>query len=133
MIHKFKLQNTFQLSQNYLHFYDKLEKCFYFMQNMYKLKHLKINHRTIKYLLHKPISDGGFWNMACNLVNKYGIVPYNNMRATYQSNNTKKMNNILNLQMRKYACIIRNKKNRLKIKNLLKKQYMFVVLVLKIV
>lgn len=108
LIQHMNLEEDFQLSQNYLHFYDKLEKCHYFLQLIYKLKHLDINNRLVKYLLSNPISDGGFWNMACNLVEKYGIVPLDNMKETHQSKNTKKLNKILNLQMRRIACYIRN-------------------------
>ena len=109
LIDQMNLGNNFQLSQNYLHFYDKLEKCYYFLNLIFKYKNRDVSDRIISYLLKKPISDGGFWNMACNLVNKYGIVPLSNMRGTFQSSKTKKLNSVLNLLMRRYAYIIRNK------------------------
>ena len=31
--------------------------------------------RTVSYLLSDPINDGGQWDMAVNLVTKYGMLP----------------------------------------------------------
>jgi bleomycin hydrolase len=106
-IKKYNLDYNFQFSQNYLFFYDKLEKCQYFLQIMYKKKDKDITSQSIKYFFDKPITDGGFWNMACNLIKKYGIVPKTNMRDTFQSGNTKKLNFFLNMNLREFSFIIR--------------------------
>ena len=107
LIKEHNLREDFQLSQNYLSFYDKIEKAQYFMQIMYQKKHLKIYDRQIKYFLEEPITDGGFWNMACNLVEKYGVIPKENMQETFQSSHSKQLNFILNKYLRRFAFSIR--------------------------
>lgn len=123
LIHKYGLEPTFELSQNYLFFYDKLEKSQYFLETMYKLRNRKIHSPEIKYLLKEPITDGGFWNMACNLVNKYGIIPKSNMQETFQSKNSKQLNFVLNQYLRRFSYYIRKLNfNRKQFNNFLKEK-----------
>lgn len=106
----YNLEN-FKLSANYLLFYDKLEKCNFFIEKMIELADRKLDDREVEFILRKGIADGGFWQNFVNLVNKYGIVPDYAFPETYQSNNTFEMNQILNKYMRKFAVNIRNKNN----------------------
>lgn len=119
MIKRYKLSENFQLSQTYLYFYDKLEKSNFFLNNIIKTKNLDINDEYIRILLQEPVSDGGQWNMLVNLINKYGIIPKDNMKETYQSEHSGNMNKFLNSKLREFALKIRNHKNN-KFTNLLK-------------
>ncbi|MBR5420467.1 MAG: C1 family peptidase [Lachnospiraceae bacterium] len=74
IIKKYKL-DTFELSQNYLFFYDKLEKANYFLENVLKTTDEPINGRLYQFLNQDPLADGGQWDMLANLVEKYGVVP----------------------------------------------------------
>ena len=71
---KYDLEN-FELSQNYLFFYDKLEKSNYFLESVLRTVDEPINGRLYKFLNQAPLGDGGQWDMLYNLVMKYGVVP----------------------------------------------------------
>ncbi|MBR3306992.1 MAG: C1 family peptidase [Lachnospiraceae bacterium] len=74
IIKKYKLEN-FELSQNYLFFYDKLEKANYYLENVIKTADEPLSGRLFCYINADPICDGGQWDMIVNLVEKYGVVP----------------------------------------------------------
>lgn len=107
MIKKYKLEETFELSQNYLFFWDKLEKSNFFLQTIIETKKHKTDSRLIQHLLTEPVSDGGQWNMLVNIVNKYGIIPKCCMNETYSSSNTGELDYVLNTKLRDMAYDIR--------------------------
>jgi len=110
MDQKYKIKN-FEFSYSYIHFYDKLEKCNYFLNNIYKTRNEKIDSRLIKHLLSTGINDGGNWNMFVNIINKYGVVPNTCFNESYQTNNSGKINIFLNNKLREYASNIRKNGN----------------------
>lgn len=75
VLKKFNLKE-FQLSQQYLFFYDKLEKSNQFLTNIIDTASDDLDARVVSTLFADPISDGGQWTMVCNLVEKYGVVPH---------------------------------------------------------
>ena len=112
LISKYKLQPTFYLSPTYMMFWDKYEKCNYFLHNVSKYSHESMDHIDNHFLFRNMISDGGTWNMIQNLVNKYGIVPYSEMKETTNSINTGNMNNLLHKLLQTGAKKIRNKSDK---------------------
>ena len=104
---KYHIKDQFELSQNYIAFYDKLEKVNYFLETMLAERESEMDSDTMRYLLKTAIGDGGQWDMMVSLVRKYGICPKTAMPETFQSSNTSKMNSILNKRLRKFACDIR--------------------------
>ena len=121
LIEKYNLPKSFTLSNNHLFFYDKLEKCNYFIDNVLATLDKEFDSELIQYLIKDPISDGGNWHMAINLINKYGILPESNMRESYQSENTEYLNYFLKDNMIIYMNKIRNKYLKLGTKIFLKK------------
>lgn len=97
----------FELSQNHLHYWDKLEKANYFLQSMVELAGADLDDRTVHHLLSDPIGDGGQWNMFVALVNKYGVVPKYAMPETDSSSATGPMNESLESLLRTGARRIR--------------------------
>ena len=93
----------FELSQSYLAFYDKLEKCNYFMEAIIGLRDKDYDDRTLSFLLREGVGDGGQWDMIVSLVNKYGVCPKNVFDETANSSNTNAINNLLNFNLRKFA------------------------------
>ena len=75
MVYEATGMKEFEFSQNYMHFWDKLEKANYFLTSMIELADRPSDDRTISWLLANPIGDGGQWNMFVALVKKYGVVP----------------------------------------------------------
>ena len=104
---KYKIKDQFELSQNFIAFYDKLEKTNYFLETMLAEADQPYSSETVRYLLETAIGDGGQWDMMVALVKKYGICPKTAMPETYQSSHTMDMNHILNRRLRKFASDIR--------------------------
>lgn len=103
---KYNLKD-FELSQNYIAFYDKLEKCNYLLENIISLRDKEKDDRTLDHLLSVGIQDGGQWDLFVNIVNKYGLVPKSVFPETFQSSNTREIDNLLNKYIRKFAFEIR--------------------------
>ena len=74
MIKKFDL-DTIELSQNYLFFWDKLEKANYYLESVLATVDEPIEGRLFNFISLFPLGDGGQWDMIVNLVEKYGLVP----------------------------------------------------------
>ena len=106
VIKKLNLE-TFELSQAYTLFYDKLEKANYFLESILETLDQPTDSRLIAWLLMAPVNDGGQWDMICALVEKYGVVPKACMPETYSSSNTGEMNNVLTEKLREDACVLR--------------------------
>ncbi len=106
MIDKHELE-SFEFSQNYLSFYDLLEKSNLFLQGIIDTRKLPLDDRKVEWLLKNPIGDGGQFTGVSNLIMKYGAVPKSAMPETYQSDNTRNMRTILSLKLRQYALELR--------------------------
>ena len=102
----------FEFSQNYLSFYDLLEKSNLFLQGIIDTRALPLDDRKVDWLLKNPIGDGGQFTGVSNLIMKYGAVPSSAMPETYQSNNTRDMRMILSLKLREYALTLREAKKQ---------------------
>lgn len=64
----------FELSQAYLFYWDKLEKTNFFYDQILETASEKLDGRLVQSLLSEPVGDGGQWDMAANIVEKYGLV-----------------------------------------------------------
>lgn len=106
IIKKLNLEDI-ELSQNYILFYDKLEKSNYFLENILDTLDEPTNSRLINFLLMAPVGDGGQWDMLCGLVEKYGIVPKDAMPETEASSATRDLCKYITVKLREYACILR--------------------------
>ena len=103
---KLKLR-TFELSEIYQMFWDKLEKANYFMENVIETRGEPLNGRLVSSLLSDPIPDGGEWNMFVNLIEKYGVIPKTFMPETANSNDSDPMNVLFASKLREYAKVLR--------------------------
>lgn len=99
---------TFEFSQNYLLFWDKLEKANYFLEAILETADRPSDERTVHWLLGNLLSDGGQWNMFVNLIRKYGVVPKSAMPETESSSNTMSMNAVLKVKLREGARTLRD-------------------------
>ncbi len=110
MIEKHNL-TSFEFSQNYLSFYDLLEKSNLFLQAVIDTRALPFEERKVDWLFSHPIGDGGQFTGVSNLIMKYGAVPKSAMPETFQSNNTRHMRTILSLKLREYGLALRAAKS----------------------
>ena len=98
-IEKYDL-GDFQFSQNYLFFYDQLEKANLFLQGIIDTRDLPEDDRTVDWLFAHPIGDGGQFTGVSNLVTKYGLVPAEVMPETFCSENTAAMSGQIRTKLR---------------------------------
>ena len=98
----------FELSQNFVAFWDKFEKANYFLESMIDTLDQEVGSREIMWLIQNMVSDGGQWDMFCNIVEKYGIIPKGAMPETTPSSNSAEMNKFLHIKLREFAAKLRN-------------------------
>lgn len=104
-----KLQmKNFEFSQNYIMFWDKLEKANYFLEAIIDTAEKPVDDRTVAFLLSRPLEDGGQWNMFVNVVKKHGLVPKVAMPETESSSNTGRMNENIKAKLREGAKTLRD-------------------------
>ncbi|MDO5556402.1 MAG: C1 family peptidase [Clostridia bacterium] len=89
----------FKLSNNYLAFFDKLEKSNSIYEDIIKLKKVDFdyinNHEIVS------VHEVGFWQLFVNLINKYGIVPYECMPDSVESLNSEKIYDVYSEKIKK--------------------------------
>ena len=66
---------NFELSQSYLAFWDKFERCNYFLESILETADLPTNDRTVMHILSTGVHDGGQWDMFANIVRNTASCP----------------------------------------------------------
>ena len=100
--------DAFELSQSYLAFWDKFERCNYFLESIIATADLPTDDRTVSFILATGVHDGGQWDMFTNIVRKYGLMPKDVFDETAQSENTHEMNALMNRALKVGAVRLRN-------------------------
>ena len=98
--------DQFELSQNYLSFYDKLEKANNFLEMVIENAQEPLKGQLMQYVL-RGMTDGGYWSEAVDLIEKYGVVPKQVQPETYQSDHTDRFVAAMNRLLRKDAMELR--------------------------
>lgn len=93
----------FELSKNYTLFFDKLERCNYFLDSIIRTLDEDLDGRLVSHILTDPMGDGGQWDMIKNIIKKYGLVPAYAMKESVNSSATANLNNYLTKILRMYA------------------------------
>ena len=106
VISNYKLDN-FEFSQSYPLFFDKLEKCNWFFEQVIATLDKPLHSRELDFLLTDPLCDGGQWDMFAALVEKYGLVPKDAYPETANSENTDQICAYLTRYLRKCAYELR--------------------------
>lgn len=96
----------FQLSQNHLSFYDKLEKANNFLEMVIQQAGEPVKGQSMQYVLRGMV-DGGYWSEAAHLVEKYGVMPQTAWPESYQSEHTDRFLAAMNRLLRKDALELR--------------------------
>ncbi|MBR1668490.1 MAG: C1 family peptidase [Bacteroidaceae bacterium] len=107
MIKDQHLPQGIEFSQNYLFFYDQLEKANLFLQAIIDTRKKPMEDQTVMWLFQNPLSDGGTFTGVADLVTKYGIVPKGVMPENYTSNNTSQFTTFLKRKLREDALMLR--------------------------
>ncbi|CAF4802857.1 unnamed protein product [Pieris macdunnoughi] len=95
----------FEFSQSYLFFWDKIERSYYWLNNIVSTAKQgeTLDGRLVNFLLKDPINDGGQWDMIVNLVNKYGLMPKKCFPESFSSRKSLHMNAIIKTKLREFA------------------------------
>jgi len=106
VMNKYNMKD-FTLSQAYEQFYQKLEASNRSLELAIALRNESIHSRRMDTLLKDIISDGGNWNYAQALIDKYGAVPNSVMPDDYAASHTNEMVGLLATRLRKAVVQIR--------------------------
>lgn len=82
-----------ELSNNYLAFFDKLEKLNTLYENILSVDNMDYDYLLQEYYL--SYSEGGNFQYFTNMVNKYGILPLSYMPESHDSVSSNRLNTIL--------------------------------------
>ena len=99
--------DTFEFSQAFGMFYDKLEKSNTMLENVIALIDRPIDDRALCFVLEEGVGDGGYYPYAMNLVSKWGIVPKDAMPESACSKDSTQMNAQLERLLHRDASILR--------------------------
>nr|POE62801.1 bleomycin hydrolase [Quercus suber] len=101
---------SFELSQAYLFFWDKVEKANYYLESILGTVDEDVDSRLVSALMASPVGDGGQWDMIVNLVSKYGIVPQTLYPDSWNAQNSATMDRILTTKLREDGILLRSLK-----------------------
>jgi bleomycin hydrolase len=129
LIEQEKLSDSFEFSQSYLFFYDKLERMNYNLKLVEDLNNRErgYNDRVVQHILKEPFGDGGQWVMFTNVANKYGLVPKDAYPESTHSSNSNGVNMVLSRMFRTFVKDIYSNPNRYDRKKCLEKTYQVLV------
>ena len=89
-----------EFSQDYLFFYDQLEKANLMLQACIDLAGKPLTDPEVDFLFANPISDGGTFCGIIDLVAKYGLVPKSVVPETFTAESTSAMDKLLKRKLR---------------------------------
>lgn len=93
--------NELELSNNYIAFYDRLEKSNNAYENAINLEEIDFDYINKENIFRYCGSEGGRWEYFAAIINKYGIVPKNIMPDTFESHNWEKLEQIYTVKVEK--------------------------------
>ena len=103
---KYKFKD-FELSQNYLFFWDRSERANMFFQKIIATADKPLHDRTVDFYLSFALNDGGQWANAASIIEKYGVVPEYVMPDTHNTKDTSDVAEVFDSLMRKDAIELR--------------------------
>lgn len=93
--------DDFQFSQNYIAFFDKLEKANHTLSRAIATASRDASEEEVRSIMDYPSEDGGWWFQFTDIVAKYGLVPSWAMHDTESAGNTAQMNQALATVLRR--------------------------------
>ena len=96
-----------EFSQDYLFFYDQLEKANLMLQGVIDTGKKSIEDPQVQFFFKNPLNDGGTFCGVADLAGKYGLVPMSAQPETFSSNSTSKMSKLVSSKLREYGLELR--------------------------
>lgn len=97
---KINLKN-FALSNNYIAFFDKLEKSNNTYENIINLKNTNWDYINKNQILDYGVREEGCWQWFKSIVDKYGLMPYEYMPDVFESLNFEKITTLFDDKVKK--------------------------------
>ena len=98
---------TVTLSQDYLFFWDQLEKANLMLQGVVDTGKKPIDDQRVQFFFHYPLNDGGTFCGVADLAEKYGLVPSSVQPETFSAENTSRMSSIIKSKLREFGLELR--------------------------
>lgn len=98
-----------ELSEAYLQFYDRLEKSNFTLEKAIELSDEPYTSRLNQFIYDNGNGDGGYFEFFASLVQKYGVVPIDEMPDGACSQNTNDLNDVLNRLLHKDIAVLRRR------------------------
>jgi len=98
---------TVSFSQDYLFFWDQLEKSNLMLQGVIDTADKPLDDQRVQFFFHYPLSDGGTFCGVADLAEKYGLVPSEVQPETFSADNTSKMSSLIKSKLREYGLELR--------------------------
>ena len=98
-------------SQDYLFFWDQLEKANLMLQGIIDTGKKPIDDQRVQFFFHYPLNDGGTFSGVADLAEKYGLVPEEVRPETFSANNTSRMSQLIKSKLREYGLELRKMVN----------------------
>lgn len=98
---------SFEFSQSYSFFWDLLEKANMFFEEAILYRDKDMLDEPNLWLFGKPLTDGGQFTNAANILKKYGVVPKDAMPETYTSENDAQLLALMKSKLREYGLKLR--------------------------
>jgi len=98
---------SFEFSQNYLFFWDKIEKANTFLEKVINRRNLDVRSEDFQRILGDPAPDGGWWEYYVYLVDKYGVVPASAMPETESTKSSRYLDKILSERLREMGSTLK--------------------------
>ena len=94
-------------SQDYLFFWDQLEKANLMLQGAIDTGKQPIDDLRVQFFFHYPLNDGGTFCGVADLAEKYGLVPQEVRPETFSANNTSRMSQLIKSKLREHGLELR--------------------------
>ena len=98
-------------SQDYLFFYDQLEKANLMLQGVIDTGKKPIDDQRVQFFFHHPLNDGGTFCGVADLTEKYGLVPTEVQPETFSAESTSRMSRIISSKLREQGLELRKMVN----------------------
>ena len=100
-----------ELSNNFIAFFDKLEKSNNAYENIIELENTALDYIHKEKIVEYCVSEGGYWQWFFSIINKYGIVPMSFMPDVVESTNYEKISDIFTEKVKKDISYLLKLKN----------------------
>ena len=97
-----------EFSQDYLFFWDQLEKANLMLQGVIDTGNKPIDDQRVRFFFKSPINDGGTFCGVADLAPKYGLVPSEIQPETYTSENTSRASRLIASKLREFGLQLRD-------------------------